>query len=400
LDEVTADNCYIYTYKIPVEKFKEIKNIMFSDQNLGYIHSLGIKADLNGADFIIDGDEGKLSTIQALEIANIINVTSNWSLIGENIDIPDYQKSISIRFREDDKVCEFKFIDSDNYLIINESSLKGEHIRTRLYQSDFDRYLTLKVLFNNGMECDFSPELGDADHAYITVVKDGTVTGRQVSREKLDALLHDNVNMKWYAIYNPPTPSDYNAAVFINIGNKIISFYKMGDYAYCFDYVDDCFRFEGFDYLTKWALDLPEPAKDATEYVHQWLNEVLSNKEIHISSFNNMKNNSATYYTIEDTERLKQIFSEFDWECISSVKHIPYLSSAFLPDESYYSSGITVTENEKIMYFIDNGLGTIPIRSNGTISSSYTGCTYQCSDPDEMLKAIDELLKDSPKKIY
>lgn len=404
-DENEPDSCYIYSYKIPVEKFNELKDIMFGNYYFGYIQCFGIKAALDDAYYKTDSNEGKLSTVQAFEIANMINSSANWSLIGENTYIPEHQKSISIRFREDDKVCNFEFIDSDNYLIINESSLKGEKIRTRLYQCDLDIYTCLKTLFNNGKECDFSPELGDTDHAYITVVKDGTVTGRQVSREKLDAMFHDNVNMKWYTIYDAPMPSDYDAAIFINTDNTILSFYEIKNKTYCFYYNDECYLFEGFDNLMKWALDLPETTEHSSEYVNKWLNDFLSNKEINILDLNNLKNDVYTSYTLKDTERLKQIFSEFDWECICSVKHLSYPSSLALSDEFFESIDNTTDENKtnhfsSPIFVINNGIDIISIQDNGVISSSYMGLAYKCSDPDKMLSAINELIKDSPKKSY
>lgn len=396
-DEDNENNWYTYTYKVPVEKFQELKNIMFEDKYLGYIHSFSINADLNGATYRIGAESGKLSSAQAFDISNMINITSSWSLIGESTYIPDDAESISVEFINDNKLCDLEFIDYNNYLRIVESSLDGEIIRTRIYQADYNRYAYIKAIFCKGMELEFSPELGNSDHGFITVVKDGKVTGCRVSRESIDALLSNKSDMKWYMLSNKPLPSDYDAAVFFNVGHNMISFYNINGNAYCFDNEGICYRFEGFDHLLEWATEMPGYSQSDTEYVHQWINDAFSN-DLQII---NTDSKNVTYHTIEDAERLKQIFFDLDWECINSVKHLTDTLSPFLNGVEYNNKYTQKVRNDvKIKCCINNGTDIMIVQSNGVISSSCTGCVYKCSTPDKLISAIDELIKDSPKDPY
>lgn len=386
-DELYPDY-YVCNYEIPVEKYKELKKLMFSDIDSSYIKKFGAKADLEGAYFRLDRQEGTISYEQAIDVANLISVETEWTLLGEDTEVAEDDTSMNINFRSEGEKWDIEFYNAQDLIVVNESSDKDELISRRVYKPNIPVFDSIRKIIGNGIECESPVNFSNTDQAFVEYYHNGKWNGYNVDGEWLDKLTEVSKEMEWKSPYRAIwTPYknciDFREAVVVNAGNKRMLFYDNGGAAYGDLYTLVPFTFNGFETLQGLVEEINSEPLNTSEFMYSWVSNALDSEHL---SFSN-DGNGKFLFTDEEKNAIKNKFKELEWE------ECPDENNYHIMLDERYGVCPTFVLSSSVRYSLQIRNEFFMITEDGIITGELYKWGYKCKDTTALFEFFDELLQ-------
>ncbi|MCR5599694.1 MAG: hypothetical protein K6G33_02980 [Ruminococcus sp.] len=385
----------MYYYKIPVEKYKELKNIVFGDMKFGYLERFGISASLEDAEYSVDDKSGTLTSEKAYDIARIINNETEWTLSSENIEFPEDESDISISLRSEGDRIKLDFCSAQNLLAVTKSSDSGQLIERKIYKADLSFRSSLEEVMCDSVACDCPLEFGDADHVIIEYYNGEKWSGYNIGREKLDELLNDMRDMNWRKLYNVKWQMynydpEFEKAVIIKAGNINAVIYNSGELSYATGVSRSQYSVDDYAHIENWVTSLPDGALNDSELVNLLLDNILDTKKITLTSQNEDSVKEKSKFTDEEIARFKEEIREIEWESLEIGKY-GLGEFAVKNDPNSKSIYIDVTQMAYMLYSDNNDI--LMFYKGGELLSSIPRWGVKCKDPEKLNAIFQELLR-------
>ena len=396
-----------FGYNMTSEQYQAIKTVIFGKEEHMATFA-GIKADLSGARYAINGQSGTVTDEQAKYLAKCLKEMSDTMLSEDHKERPANEEPISLFIKDDAYDCRVDFYSTGeafNKKMINSTN----EITERAYNFNPIVYSDIKNILAGLDDIPCPVDIADMDGTLLKCTFDNKCNVYALDKEQLKQLqsLLENCNWKpelyTTAIMNSSAfaeTSFYNNSIVLKNKEQFLFIYSGGLAIYSdkngtASSMPDIYHIDGIDQLiseTK-AMNSKMTPLSTNELINRELDICLSGDIAEVNLLGTDYPYTESGRKIP-TAKLREVFEGLEWE---EMEFKEYADESELYDEiysQYDEDGVNIK-----LYMINQNsvYKMFGINNPGIYTNQETGRSYRCTEPEKVVERLDKLYEEYKK---
>ncbi len=396
-----------FGYNMTSEQYQAIKTVIFGKEEHMATFA-GIKADLIGARYAINGQSGTVTDEQAKYLAKCLKEMSDTLLSEGHKERPANEEPISLFIKDDAYDCRVDFYSTGeafNKKMINSTN----EITERAYNFNPIVYSDIKNILAGLDDIPCPVDVADLDGTLLKCTFDNKCNVYTLDKEQMKQLQSLLENCKWKpelyttAIMDSSAfaeTSFYNNSIVLKNKEQFLFIYSGGLAIYSdkngtASYMPDVYHIDGIDKLisdTK-AMNSKMTSLSTNELINRELDICLSGDIAEVNLLGTDYPYTESGRKIP-TAKLREVFEGLEWE---EMEFKEYADESELYDEiysQYDEDGVNIK-----LYMINQNsvYKMFGINNPGIYTNQETGRSYRCSEPEKVVEKLDKLYEEYKK---